>query len=182
MIKDKHFVSDVTFVIVVSVSALLFLILSYFFIGWLSEIGIKKYDKQPEFSLAPHPIEGNDVAVHKFSSSCYEVQTHRQNSVYEVNRAASEVEAYYHQEMSKYCLASDAQNFGFTSDLCLGTLADVGTRDCRYASCKLKDESPSLLETFSVEIFEISASETAVVQVHEIRYRLKVSSNIPCGE
>jgi hypothetical protein len=162
-------------------------VLSVFALVYLSpilieEITTKRYEKQPILSLAPRSISNDNTTVYEFSSSCYDRQTYSKNEVYEIEKTAIEVEAYYKQAMNKYCLTSDEQNLSFRSDLCFGTLADVGKRDCRYATCKLKDEYPSLVETISVEIFEVSSEKTAIVQTHEIKYLLKVSSNVPCGE
>jgi hypothetical protein len=182
MAKLKIILRDTGKVIFVLLGFLSIFALLYFSPILITEITTKRYEKQPSLSLAPRPINSDNTIVYEFSSSCYDRQTYSKNDVYEIEKTAIEVEAYFRQEMDKYCLTSDQEYLSFRSDLCFGTLADVVKRDCRFATCKLKDEYPSLVETFSVEIFEISSTRTAIVQTHEIKYLLKVSTDIPCGE
>jgi hypothetical protein len=175
MNKDKGFVA---LAIILALCGFALYISMYFLSDWLSTITTKKYSERPEWSPAPVPYTDQSIKHYESSSACGGEQIY---DGYYVDKPAEDVEAYYHQEMEKYCLSSQGWQVTFTTMSCYGW-DEIGTQDCRYAACVLRDEAPSLREDFSVEIFPISSTETFVFQNHGMFYLHTTPSNVQCGE
>ncbi len=161
------------FIAVTGLLAFCSFVVYLFFFG--SELGVEKYDKRPELSFAPQPIA--NVGINHWETPHGSCGPDAFYDEYVVGKPLSEVEEYYKQEMLKYCLPDRG-----------GVLSDMQCNDdghmkfCRYTSCYLNDELPSLYETFSVYIFPVSETTTKVLQSQDISYQLKHEPQRKCGE
>jgi hypothetical protein len=175
MNKNKFIVA---LAIILPVCGFVACVVMYFSRYWLSTLSIKKYDERPEWSLAPVPYTDKAVKHDESSSVCGGEQIYNR---YTVDKPVNEVEAYYQQEMEKYCRSSPGWQVTFSTMSCYGG-DEIGTQDCRYSACVLTDEAPSLYENFSVMIFEVSSTETYVFQNQGMHYWSTTPSNVQCGE
>jgi hypothetical protein len=151
----------------------------YFLIFGFPTIFPRRYYERPELNPAPVPFTDGTIDHDEVTGTCGPDWI---SDSYFVNRSVSDVEAYYKQEMDKYCPSINGWQVTFTTMSCWSGNDKIGTKDCRYSTCSLKSDSPSLQEDFSVMIFQIYPTETYVWQIHGISYLHSDRLNFPCGE
>ena len=138
----------------------------------------KRYENRPDLSPAPAPLATMGVTHCELTPLC---GADTIVDAYRVDSPAAQVEEHYSREMSVYSRTSEGWQPTFTDLQCTAEDGGIQT-DCRYAACVIRDQAPSLYETFSVEIISISPTETYVTQRHSIYYLERDPPDVQCGE
>jgi hypothetical protein len=138
----------------------------------------KRYVSRPGLGPAPAPLSARDISHYELTPLCGPDNI---IDVYMSHTPAEEVERYYLQEMSRYCRSVEGWQVTFRDMECT-MWEDSTPQACRYAACVLRNQPPSLYESFSVEIFQLSPIQTYVIQSHTISYLETHPPKVHCGE
>ena len=137
-----------------------------------------RYVSRPPLSQAPEPVPGTQPDHYDLTPLC---GADHVVDVYTLSRPVEEVERYYAKQMLHYCRPAEGWQVQFNTMDCRMWERET-QHPCRYAACVVNDKAPSLYETFSVEVFRLSSTETYVIQSHGLSYLRQRPPDVECGE